>query len=306
MLDRTARPLRGATAKAAFAYAAAFALTFVSTSGMVLIVGTWRAAGEARLVEGEARRFAMSPSGLMACAFIEAVVLVALSLAAGQRENTTGTRLSALSLGPGRESGLGTAAAAIGLVGLSAAGGAVLELIRSHGPRVGGIDETFAAAFGGAGPSRVVLALLCVGLLPAVAEEVFFRGFLQTMLEPRWGRGPAIVASATAFAFFHFDWAQGAVAFFAGLLLGWTAERFGSIRPCIAAHATNNALFVALAALSPTWANLPQVQPWVLACGVVVFSVAVAALKRPMALRIEKPPALAPLSEDAGDPYDNT
>jgi membrane protease YdiL (CAAX protease family) len=283
---------------AAFAYATAFALTFASTSGVVLLVGVWRAAGQPALIEGEARRFALSASGLMTCAFIEAVVLVAVALGAS---GARGATVEVLRLGPSRASGLGSAAAALGLVGLSAAGGAVIEL-QSHGLRDHGISATFAVALEGATPFQLVLALVAVGLAPAFAEEVFFRGFLQTMLAHRWGRAPAVVASAAAFGFFHFDLAQGAVAFFAGLLLGWATDRFGSIRPCIAAHATNNALFVALAAISPGWATSAQVQPWVLACGAVAFVAAVTALGSRAALWIPSEHSSRPLSQDAHGP----
>jgi membrane protease YdiL (CAAX protease family) len=299
-LDRASRSLRGASAKAAFAYAAAFALTFVSTSGVVLLVGAWRVAGQPALIEGAARRFALSASGLMACAFIEAVVLVAVAFGASRARGAT---VEVLRLGPSRASGLGRAAAALGLVGLSAAGGAAIELIQSHGLRDDhGVTETFAVALEGATPLRLVLALIAVGLVPAFAEEVFFRGFLQTKIAQQWGRVPAVVASAAAFGFFHFDLAQGAVAFLAGLLLGWATDRLGSIRPCIAAHATNNALFVALAAMSPRWESSPQVQRWVLACGAVAFVAAVTALGSRAALWIPSEHSSRPLSQDAHGP----
>jgi uncharacterized protein len=298
-LDRASRFLRGTIAQAAFAYAAAFALTFASTSGVVLLVGAWRAGGQPALIEDAARGFALSAPGLMICAFIEAVVLVAVALAASRAQDAT---IGVLRLGPSRASGLGSAAAALGLVGLSAAGGAVIELTQSHGPGAHRVTETFAVALEGATPSRLALALVAVGIVPAFAEEVFFRGFLQTMVERRWGRAPAIVASATAFGFFHFDLVQGAVAFFAGLLLGWAADRLGSIRPCIAAHAVNNALFVALAALSPGWATSRQVQPCVLACGAVAFVAAVTAIGSRAALGIPSEHLSRPLSEDARGP----
>jgi membrane protease YdiL (CAAX protease family) len=298
-LDRASRFLRGGSAKAAFAYATAFALTFASTGGVVLLVGAARAVGQPALIEREARRFALSASGLMTCAFIEAAVLVTVALGASRSRGAT---VDVLRLGASRASGLGSAATALGLVGLTAAGGAVIELIQSHASRDYSISDTVAIALEGATRWRLVLALVAVGLVPAFAEEVFFRGFLQTKLVHQWGRAPAIVASATAFGFFHFDLAQGAVGFIAGLLLGWAAERLGSIRPCIAAHATNNALFVALAAMSPGWATSLQVQPWVLACGAVALAAAIIALASPAALWIPSEHSSRPLSEDTRGP----
>jgi hypothetical protein len=40
-----------------------------------------------------------------------------------------------------------------------------------------------------------------------------------------------------------------------GLFLGWVTERFGGIRPSVAAHAINNAVFVLAASLSSSDAS---------------------------------------------------
>jgi len=285
--------------QAAFAYAAAFVLTFACSSGMVLLVGAWRAAGNPALVDGETRRFAGSASGLTTCAFIEAVVLVAVSLAATR---TYRGALEGLRLGPSHASALGRVAAVLGLVGLSAAGGAVIQLLRPRGAHDVGTIDTFAQALGGATPLRVLLTVVAIGLAPAFGEEVFFRGLLQRSLTPRWGRGVALVMTATAFGFFHLDGAQGTVAFCAGLFLGWVAERLGSVRPGIAAHATNNTLFVLVAAISPAWAREPRVQPWMLACGAVAFVGAVTTLRSGAAVQITRRQSSAPLSEGACGP----
>jgi membrane protease YdiL (CAAX protease family) len=114
--------------------------------------------------------------------------------------------------------------------------------------------DQIAHALASAGPSRLPLLVAAIAIAPGIAEETFFRGLLQTRLAAVWGRWPAIALAAAAFGVIHLDPVQGAVAFLAGLYLGWIAERFDSIRPSIAAHATNNALFVALApwTTSPT------------------------------------------------------
>ncbi len=293
------RHLRSTSAQAAFAYAAAFILTFACSTGIVLLVGAWRAAGNPVLIEAQTRRFALSASGLTTCAFVEAVVLVAVSLAATRAHHGT---LDGLRLGPSYASPLGRGAAVLGLVGLSAAGGAVIELLQRHGAHDLGVIDTFAEALGGATPLRVLLTVVAIGLAPAFAEEVFFRGLLQYRLKQRWGRGVAIVVTATAFGLFHLDGAQGAVAFFAGLFLGWVAERLGSVRPGIAAHATNNTLFVLVSAISPQWASSPRVQPWMLACGAVVFVGAITTLLSSAAVRITRMASSAPLCESARGP----
>jgi membrane protease YdiL (CAAX protease family) len=298
-LRALSRHLRSTSVQAAFAYGAAFVLTFVCSTGIVLLVGAWRSRGQPALLEAETSGFATSASGLMTCAFVEAVVLAAVALTA-----TRGQRgaLDRLRLGPSRASPLGQGAAVLGLIGLSTAGGAVIQLVQRHGAHDIGVVDTFAEALGGATPLRVLLAVVTIGLAPAFAEEVFFRGLLQPALSQKWGRGAAIVVAALAFGLFHLDSAQGAVAFCAGLFLGWVAERLGSVRPGIAAHATNNILFVLVAAVSPEWASAPRVQPWMLACGAVVFVGAITTLRSGAAVRSTPIAASAPLSEGARGP----
>ncbi len=268
--------------QAIVAYSAAFALTFACSTGVVLLVGAWRSTGHPELVGWETRQFALSASGLMTCAFIEAVVLCGVVLAT---THVFGDAPDIIRLGPSRASSIGRAAAVLGLVGLSAAGGAAIELLRAPGTLGLGPTDTFASALAGAAPSRLLLAFVTIGVAPAVTEEIFFRGLLQPLLTETWGRAPAIATTAAAFGMFHLDRAQGTVAFFAGLLLGWMVERLGSVRPAIAAHAINNAIFVAVAAVAPEWASAQRMQPWALACGAVVCVGAIAALGSGAAIR---------------------
>jgi membrane protease YdiL (CAAX protease family) len=284
-------PSRGlATFRVALVYGAAFALTFACSSALVILVGGWGAAGP--LVEAETRHFARSAHGLSVSAFVEAVLLLGVAMAA-----VPGGEVPHVALRVGRsDTKRGGPVTALGLVGLSAAAGAATELLQPHAP---GVTEAFVVAFQGAPPTTLMLAILAIGIAPAIAEEVFFRGLLQGQLARLWGRAPAIVVTAACFAVFHLDVAQGTAAFLAGLLLGWVAERQGSIRSCIVAHAVNNVLFVALAVMAPSWATSPRVQPWVLGCGAVMLATAIALLRGgPRARRVVGPP----LFEGARDP----
>jgi membrane protease YdiL (CAAX protease family) len=87
--------------------------------------------------------------------------------------------------------------------------------------------------------------LLGVALAP-LAEELFFRGALQTAVSRRWGRWPAILASDLAFSLWHEDLSRGHVLFLAGLAYAWTAEASGSVGPALVAHALNNLLALLL------------------------------------------------------------
>ena len=77
-------------------------------------------------------------------------------------------------------------------------------------------------------------------LLPALAEEMVFRGMIQTLLRP-FGQAAAILVTAILFAAMH---STGTMlyALVAGLALGWCALRCGSIWPGVAVHFINNTL----------------------------------------------------------------
>lgn len=86
-----------------------------------------------------------------------------------------------------------------------------------------------------------VLAVLVFVGLAAVGEELFFRGALQRMLRPRWGRG-SVLASGLLFAGFHFDLLHLPFLLTAGLLLAWLYERSGRLWVPLGAHVIHNAV----------------------------------------------------------------
>lgn len=96
----------------------------------------------------------------------------------------------------------------------------------------------------------VALAVNFISLcaVPAVLEELFFRGALQGLMRPS-GSMAAIFGPALLFGLLHLDLAQGLTAFVCGLFLGWLAERTGSILPGILLHFVNNTIAFAVAYL---------------------------------------------------------
>ncbi len=227
---------------AAWPVLAAYALVFVGgiegSQALVLAVGRTRAAGDAERVAAEATRFALSLPGLAAVAGLDAVLLtVAAVITAAAMGGGIAARLG---LQRGRASGAGVAVAVVGAVALSAAGSAVADVAGvGQGPVMAAIADAVAS-----GP---VLALLALAVVPGFAEELFFRGLMQTRLATALGPWPAIAVSAAAFGALHLDAVQGSVAFVVGLWLGWVRLRYASLWPAIAAHVVNNAVFVGLA-----------------------------------------------------------
>ena len=90
------------------------------------------------------------------------------------------------------------------------------------------------------GPELLVQFLALCGM-PAIAEELLFRGAFQGLMRP-CGSAAAIFAPALLFGVLHLDLAQGLTAFACGVFLGWLAERSGSILPGMLLHLVNNAL----------------------------------------------------------------
>jgi len=227
------------------AYVTAFALCLVASQELVLAVARSRAGGDATRVAAEATRFALSVSGLGAVAGLDAVILLGVAFATARLMDPGAGSPELLSLRPSRASALGIVASATGVTGLSLACGALTDLLGvGQGPVLRAIEDALGAS---GGPVWLGVALVALAMAPGLAEETFFRGLMQTRLIAALGRGPGIIAAAACFAALHLDLVQGALAFLVGLLLGWIASRFESVRPAVIAHVTNNALFLVLA-----------------------------------------------------------
>ena len=91
------------------------------------------------------------------------------------------------------------------------------------------------------GGPELLVQLLALCVMPAIAEELLFRGAFQGLMRP-CGSAAAIFAPALLFGVLHLDLAQGLTAFACGVFLGWLAERSGSILPGMLLHLVNNAL----------------------------------------------------------------
>ena len=91
------------------------------------------------------------------------------------------------------------------------------------------------------GGPELLMQVLALCVMPAIAEELLFRGAFQGLMRP-CGSAAAIFAPALLFGVLHLDLAQGLTAFACGVFLGWLAERSGSILPGMLLHLVNNAL----------------------------------------------------------------
>jgi membrane protease YdiL (CAAX protease family) len=262
-------------------YAAAFFLVLASGLGIVFAVAYVRVGGDRGKLQAAASAFAISAPGLMSGALANAIALSGVAFGAARLERSPAA--ARLRLGPSRATRLGVGAVVGGLIGLSFATGAASDLL---GVRGGGVMDTLADALRAPSASRFALAIATIALAPGFAEEVFFRGFMETRLRASWGPRAAIVVTAAAFGLIHLDPVQGVLAFVAGLFLGWSVERLGGIRPAVAAHATNNSIFVALAAL-PSNETSRGAAMVALIAGSALAAVSIKLLQSPRARRDE-------------------
>lgn len=89
------------------------------------------------------------------------------------------------------------------------------------------------------------LSIVVIAFLPALFEEVIFRGALQNLLS-RWLKAPilAIVITAILFSAVHASYLGFLSRFLLGFILGWVYYKTGNIWLNIIGHFVNNSLGV--------------------------------------------------------------
>jgi membrane protease YdiL (CAAX protease family) len=112
------------------------------------------------------------------------------------------------------------------------------------------LDETMERVTSVHSVEQLVITLVCVGLIPAMSEEIFFRGFLFTNIENsgKHGSRPAVALAITSIAFgiSHLSPFNIPGLVMIGALFGWMMFTSGSIYIGMAAHFFNNALIVVI------------------------------------------------------------
>jgi sodium transport system permease protein len=110
---------------------------------------------------------------------------------------------------------------------------------------------------GSDGPSSLGTYLIVFALLPAVCEEIAFRGFILSGLERRLRPRNAIILSSFLFALFHMNVFQFLPAFFLGVVLGLLTVRSDSLLPAMIFHLLHNGMLVLVAGAGTRLDQLP-------------------------------------------------
>jgi len=93
----------------------------------------------------------------------------------------------------------------------------------------------------------LVAQIAAIGLIGPLAEELLFRGYIQTRLALRMGPAGAIAITSVFFGVLHFDPVQSTYAAILGVFLGYIAYTSKSIWPAWLGHAANNTVSVCIA-----------------------------------------------------------
>ncbi len=93
----------------------------------------------------------------------------------------------------------------------------------------------------------LVLSIFLLALLPAITEELIFRGIVLQGLRKNYSDIVAICVSALFFALMHASLQQLIYPLLIGLVFGWLAIRTGSIITTMIAHFLNNLIVVVMA-----------------------------------------------------------
>lgn len=103
------------------------------------------------------------------------------------------------------------------------------------------------------------LGLLYIALVPAIFEEVMFRGYILRALEKSWGIWVAIIVSSLMFGGYHLQPSNLLPLSFIGFILAYVTYVSNSIYPAMILHFLNNGSQVVYGSMNPEF--LEQVEP---------------------------------------------
>ena len=89
----------------------------------------------------------------------------------------------------------------------------------------------------------LVISLIYMGIIPALFEELFFRGLILDGLNNNYSKRKAIIISALFFGIIHLNPWQFLTGFIIGLITAWICIQTKSILLCIYIHLFNNIVY---------------------------------------------------------------
>ena len=124
-----------------------------------------------------------------------------------------------------------------------------------------------------------ILNLIILAVLPAIGEELIFRGIIFNGLKRNVSDIGAILISASLFTIMHGSLDQFVYPFILGIIFAWLVLRTGSILSSIIVHMCNNALAVTIQyiAVKTGFDFMPQQEWlfWILAVALMLITFAI-------------------------------
>ncbi len=106
------------------------------------------------------------------------------------------------------------------------------------------------------GEKNLWLVLSVLALLPAVVEELAFRGFILSGFRHTGSKWRAIVLSAVFFGLTHATIQQSLITAVVGVVIGYIAVQSNSLLPGVCFHIVHNSLALLIAKMTPgEWVN---------------------------------------------------
>ncbi len=200
----------------------------MSFGAAVIIIAVLSIAGVSD--PADSKSFTFSATLAQETAFIAGALFIALQSGRISAAKFGLTRFKASAVG-------WTVLALIAYIVIAAAYAAIVEPPKDELPKSLGVDESTILA--------IATGVLVIGIAPFV-EEFFFRGFLYKALKNGMGVWPGALASGALFSLIHLKPIYFVPLMTLGVILALLYQRTGSIWPCIALHAANNALAFAV------------------------------------------------------------
>ncbi len=154
------------------------------------------------------------------------------------------------------------------------------------------MEQALEAMEGLLGGMNPLVMFFFLALVPAVCEELFFRGFVLSGLRGPLGKWAAVFITALAFAIHHHSVHRLAITAGLGLLFGLLVVQYRSIWPAMLAHVLHNGIAVlatredAFKPLLTRWGyvlgeNGSPPLPWLFGAAVLLFIGLVICLRAP-------------------------
>ncbi|HRK41339.1 MAG TPA: type II CAAX endopeptidase family protein [Candidatus Saccharibacteria bacterium] len=100
-------------------------------------------------------------------------------------------------------------------------------------------------------PVEYILAFIALVVIPPIAEELLFRGYLFGRLRERFGFWVTAIVTSLTFGFVHLQWNVGIDTFVLSIFLCYLRETTGSIWASMVLHAIKNGIAYFLLFIAP-------------------------------------------------------